>query len=288
MHGLRIETRFAEMMQHGPGLDSIMGLLLNATGGGGWDALTAGSGDSFTIKSFPPGSRAYIISAHAGNSTTKCDFSIRSPRMHDSTRGYRMAYEFNPTLSGADGGPAVLWPWGVKQEVFTTDTLVFETLATANDDVNLIASLYYESLGGIDSRLITPAEVQARAKNLLGNRVSPTAGATNLYGTSEAINADDDRFIADTDYALLGILTDLPTTSIGIRGPDTGNLRAAIPASWNNQMVANYFVNLSNAYNLPLIPVINSNNKSVTFVDACDASSSTSPLICLLWAELQP
>ncbi len=286
MRGLRIETRFAEMVHHGPGLDSIMGLLLNATGGGGWDALTAGSGDSFTIKSFPSGSRAFIISAHAGNSTTKCDFSIRSPRMHDSTRGYRMAYEFNPTLSGADGGPAVLWPWGVKQEVFTTDTLVFETLATANDDVNLVASVYYENLGGIDSRLITPAEVVARTKNLVGIRVSPTAGATNLYGTAEAIDTDDNRLIADTDYALLGLLTDLPTTSIGFKGPDTGNLRIAIPASWNNQMVARYFLELSDAYNMPLVPVINSNNKSVTYVDACDASSSTAPLITLLFAEL--
>jgi hypothetical protein len=147
VRGLRIETRFAELVAHGPALDSIMGLLLNATGGGGWDALTAGSGDSFSIKSFPSGSRAHIVGVHGGNSTTKCDFSIRAPRMHDSPRGYRMAYEFNPTLSGADGNPALLWPLGLKQEVHSTDTLVSETLATANDDVNLVASIYYENLG---------------------------------------------------------------------------------------------------------------------------------------------
>ena len=286
MRGLNIETRFAELVAHGPALDSIMGLLLNATGGGGWDALTAGSGDSFSIKSFPSGSRAFIVSVHGGNSTTKCDFSIRSPRMHDSTRGYRMAYEFNPTLSGADGNPAILWPWGLKQEVFSTDTLVFETLATANDDVNLVASIYYENLGGIDARLITPAEVKARTVNLLGNRVSPTAGATNLYGTAEAINADDDRFIADTDYALVGILTDLPTTSIGIKGPDTGNVRVAAPLHWSSKVLGSYFIDLSEALGLPCVPVVNSNNKSVTFVDTCDAASSTAPLVTLLWAQL--
>jgi hypothetical protein len=284
--GLNMQTSFREIMRHGPALDSIMGLLLNATGGGGWDALTAGSGDSFTIKSFPAGSRAFIIAIHGGNSTTKCDFSIRSPRMHDSTRGYRMAFDFNPTLSGADGDPAILYPRGVKQEVFTTDTLVFETLATANDDVNLIASVYYEQLGGIDARLITSAEVRARGVNMLGNRISPTSGASNTYGTAEAINSDDDRFKANTDYALLGLLTDLPLTTIGIKGPDTGNLRVALPAHWDSNVSVSYFMDLSDKTGLPCIPVINSNNKSVTFADAASSQSALSPLIELIWAEL--
>lgn len=286
MRGLNFTTRFAELVAHGPALDSIMVLGLNVTGGGGWDALTAGSGDSLSIKSFPAGSRAHAIMFHAGNSTTKCDFSIRSPRLHDSTRGYRVGYQFNPTLSGADGNPQVLWPRGLKQELFSTDTLVIETLATANDDVNAVLSIYYENLGGIDSRLITPAEVNARAVNIFGNRVSPTAGASNTYGTAEAINTDDDRFKADTDYALLGFATDLPFTSLGIKGPDTGNVRAAAPGHWDTRLTSRYFVELSELTGLPTIPVINSNNKGVTFVDAVDAVTNVAPLLCLIWAEL--
>jgi len=284
--GLRIETGFHALMAHGPALDSILGLLLNATGGGGWDALTAGSGDSFSIKSFAPGTRAHLIMVHGGNSTTKCDFSIHSPRMHDSTRGYRMAYAFNPTLSGADGNPQILFPRGLRQEMYSTDTLVFETLATANDDVNLVASIYYEQLGGIDGRLITPAEVRARTKNLFGNRVSPTAGASNVYGTAEAVNTDDDRFIADTDYALVGFLTDLPFTSLGIKGIDTGNVRIAAPGHWDPAITSSYFLDLSDAVGLPLVPIMASNNKGVTFVDAVDAVTTVAPLITLLWAEL--
>lgn len=287
MRGLRIETRFAELVAHGPALDSIMTLLTNATGGGGWDALTAGSGDSLSVKSFPAGSRAHLIMVHAGNSTTKCDFSIRSPRMHDSTRGYRVGYDFNPTASGADGNPQILFPVGLMQEMYSTDTLVVETLATANDDVNAVLSIYYENLGGIDSRLITPAEVKARSVNLFGNRVSPTAGASNAYGTAEAINADDDRFKADTDYALLGFASDLPFTSLGIKGPDTGNVRAAAPGHWDSSKTSRYFLDLSEKTGLPLIPVINSNNKGVTFVDAVDAVTNVAPLLCLLWAELR-
>ena len=286
MRGLNLAFRLGELVARGPALDSIMGLLTNATGGGGWDALTPGSGDSLTVKAFPQGSRAHLIMLHAGNSTTKCDFSLRSPRMHDSTRGYRVGYEFNPTASGADGNPQILFPRGVKQEMYSTDTLVIETLATANDDVNVILSIYYEQLGGIDARLITPAEVKARTRNLLGNRVSPTAGATNLYGTAEAINTDDDRFKADTDYALLGFASDLPFTSLGIKGPDTGNVRAAAPGHWDSRVTTRYFLDLSEKTGLPLVPVINSNNKGVTFVDAVDAVTNVAPLLCLLWAEL--
>jgi hypothetical protein len=263
-----------------------MALGTNVTGGGGWDALTAGSGDSLTVKSFDPGSRAYILEAYGGNSTTKCDFSIRSPRLHDSTRGIRLAHQFNPTLSGADGNPQIYLPSIAKQELHSTDTLVVETLATANDDVNFVMVVYYENLGGIDARLISAEEAMARQKNLVGIRVSPTAGASNAYGTAEAINADDDRFKADKDYALLGFATDLPFTSLGLKGPDTGNLRIAAPGHWNTAITSSWFIDLSRRHNLPLVPVINSNNKGVTFVDAVDAVTNVAPLITLIFAEL--
>ena len=269
-----------------PALDSIATGLLNATGGGGWDAMAALSGDSLTVKSMEPGSRAFILEAWGGNSVTKCDFSIRSPRLHDSTRGIRLAHMFNPTLSGSDGNPQLYLPGIAKQELHSTDTLVVETLATANDDLNFIMAVYYEGLGGISSRLITGHDAMARQKNLVGIRVSPTAGASNAYGTAEAIDTDDNRLKADTDYALLGYLTDLPFTSLGIKGPDTGNLRVAGPGHWNEQITSGWFVDLSTRHNIPLVPVINSNNKSVTFCDAVDAVTNVAPLITLLFAEL--
>lgn len=270
----------------GHALDSIAVGATNVTGGGGWDALAALTGDSLAIKSMEPGTSAYILEAWGGNSATKCDFSIRSPRLHDNSRGIRLAHQFNPTLSGADGNPQIYLPGIAKQKLYSTDVLVVETLATANDDVNFVMSIFYEGLGGISARLTTPEDVLSRQKNLVGIRVSPTAGASNAYGTSEAINADDDRFKADTDYALLGFTTDLPFTSLGIRGPDTGNVRCAAPGHWNAAITAGWFVDLSRRHNLPLIPLISSNNKGVTMVDAVDAVTNVAPLITLIFAEL--
>jgi hypothetical protein len=45
-------------------------------------------------------------------------------------------------------------------------------------------------------------------------------------------------------------------------------------------------MDLSDKTGLPCIPVINSNNKSVTFADAASSQSALSPLIELIWAEL--
>jgi hypothetical protein len=260
--------------------------LLNATGGGGWDALAALTGDSLTIPSFREGTGAWILEAWAGNSVTKCQFSIRSPKMHDSTRGIRMAYQFNPTLSGADGDPQLLLPPYIRQPLYRTDTLVIETLATANDDVNLILLEWFEDLEGVAGDFRHWSEIESQIVDMVGILVTPTAGASNAYGTAEALNTDDDRLKADTKYALLGLSTDLPCTSIGIKGPNTGNQRIACPASWDPTVSLGWFVNLSRMYGLPTIPVINSNNKSVTFVDAVSSTTTLAPLVTLIFGEL--
>lgn len=269
----------------GRALTSVLGLKTNITGGA-FEALTPGSGDSFNIFSYPQSSRAWLLEAWAGNSATKCQFSIRSPRMHDNVRGIRMAYMFNPTLSGADGDPQLLLPPYMRQPLYSSDTLTVEVSGTANDDVDLVQLHYYEDLPGVDADLASWEEVSARAVDAVGILVTPTAGATNDYGTSEALNTDDDRLKADTDYALIGITTDVPVTSIGIRGPNTGNLRIACPGHWNERQSGGFFVDISRMYGLALIPVINANNKGNTQIDAVASNGAVAPNVTLQFLEL--
>lgn len=268
-------------------LDDITAFLDNATGGGGWDALAAASGESLSIRWLGDGTRVSLLDCWGGNNATKCDFSIRSPLLHDNTRGMRFAHMFNPTHSGADGNPQLYMAPYWRQEYEPTDTLVVETLATAADDVTFSQLLKYDSPNVQGARLMSAAEVSARTKNLVGIRVSPAPHATtSTYGTSEAINADDDRLKANTDYALLGMLTDLPYTTLGIFGPDTANFTIPIPGHWDEKVSAGFFYEMSHRFMEPLIPVINSNNKGVTFVKAATAGGGGSPLTVLQFAEL--
>lgn len=265
-------------------LQGILAQKQNITGGA-WEALSPGTGDSFTIANFPNTSRAYILDAWSGNGSSKCQFSIRSPRMHDNVRGIRLAHQFNPTLSGADGDPQILLPSVVRQPLYSSDTLVIEVNGTALDEALLTLLVYYEDLPGADAMLYTWEAIEPRIANIVGILNSPTAGAACDYGTSVALNASDDRLKADTYYAVLGAVSDLPCHTVGIRGPDTGNYRCSLPMSWDGQKSSGFFVDMAREHRLPLIPVINANNKGATLVDAADVTN-TAPNVTWILAEL--
>lgn len=268
-------------------LDDITVFADAVTGGGGWDALPAVSGEALTVRWLAPGTTVRLLDAWGGNNAHKCDFSIRSPLLHDNVRGIRFGHQFNPTLSGADGNPQLYLAPYFTQPLDPTDTLIVETLATNGDDVTFSMLLEYDTPAPYGGRFMTAQEVEARGRNLVGIRISPAAAtSTSTYGTAEAINSDDDRLKANTDYALLGLTTDLPFTTLGIFGPDTGNFTIPIPGHWNNATGAGWFFELARRMNRELVPVINSNNKGVTFSKLADAGGGTAPLIDLQFMEL--
>lgn len=255
--------------------------------GGSFEALTAASGESLSIRWLGSNTNVELLEAWGGNNATKCDFSIRSPLMHDNTRGMRFSHMFNPTLSGADGNPQIYMAPYWKQPLEPTDTLIVEASGAASDDVTFTQLLKYESPEVQGARLMTAQEVQSRTKNLVGIRVSPPpAASTSTFGVAEAINTDDDRLKANTDYAWLGVTTDLPFTTVSLFGPDTANFGIPCPGHWNNQTGAGWFYEMARRWNQALIPVINSNNKGVTFTKLADVGGGTAPLLTLQFAEL--
>lgn len=255
--------------------------------GSAFEALTVASGDSLTLRFLDANADIRLLEAWGANNATKCDFSIRSPLLHDNTRGIRFAHMFNPTQSGADGNPQLYMGDYEFQKYRPSDTLVVEALGTASDDVTFTQLVTYEGPGVPQGSFMGWQELQSKIVNLLGNRVSPAAAAsTSTYGTAEAISTDDDRFKANTFYALLGLTTDLPFTTLTVKGPETVNLRVPIPGVQIERLGANWFAELSRRFNKAMIPVFNANNKSNIFVEVADAGGGTAPLICLKWAEL--
>ncbi len=269
----------------GQALIGTLALKQNITGGA-FEALAAGTGDSLAIPNFSPGSRAWILEVWAGNSAHAGEFDIRSPDFHDNTRGIRMAAMFNPTLSGADGDPQMLFPNYLRQPLYASDVLTVEVNATAADNVDLGFLSYFEDLPGAQQRLVSWAEVESRLVDYVGIRVSVTAGATGDWGTGRALNADDDRLKANTDYAVLGITTQLPCCAIGFTAPETSGRRIALPGHWNQQIGGGWFADLSQKYGLPLIPVVNSNNKGNVLFNAADPGGAIATAATVLLAEL--
>jgi hypothetical protein len=173
--------------------------------------------------------------------------------------------------------------------MYPQDTMIVELAgsAVAGDVESVVQMVYYADLPGQAGRFITHDQLNQRMKNVIGNRVAITLGTTLGYNGGRAINADVDQLHANVDYAVLGITSDINTAALCLRGPDTGNLRVAVPGAislW--QLMDRWFVKLSDEYKLPLIPVINSANKGATLIDAVNNENGGTANVTVFLAEL--
>lgn len=255
----------------------------NALAGGGFEALAAGAGDALAVPNFAPGSKAWLIEAWGTDTVSVADFGIRSPSFHDNTRGIRLADNLKP----AAGDPNLLLPYLVRQPLYASDVLIAEVSATAADKAALDFLTYFENLPGADQRLATWAEIDARAIDMVGVFVGPTAGAAGDWGAVRALNADDDRLIANTDYAILGAVSQLRCGAIALTAPETSGRKITMPLHPIESISAGWFVDLSQKYGLPLIPIINSNNRGNITLQAADPNGATVPHPTLILMELR-
>lgn len=254
--------------------------------GGAFEALAAVSGDSLSIIAFPDGSKAYVEEVISGNSTTKMEVAIYSPRFGDNQYGLRMQHMFNPTLSGADGDPNLLLPREIDVPVYSTDTLNVQVNGTAAANANVTLQLYYENIQGAGQRLASWEMIQQGIVRYLAVECTVTPGATGSPGTAVAINANDDRMQADQDYAVLGYTVDNAVTCLRLYGPDTGFYKIPLPGHWDERHTSDWFIQAGKWRTRPHIPIINANNKATTFLDGISSANVGAIKCSLFLAQL--
>jgi len=245
-------------------------------------ATTIASGDSFQVKNASLTSKVWLLEVWAHNLVAGM-LRIRSPKLHDNVDAIR-ARVLVATLDP-------LLPFPAPQPLYPQDVLIHELAGSAvgGQIESIVTLLYYEDLPGQQQRLITSDQMRARKKQIHGVRLAITLGTTVGYNGARAINADVDQLHANTDYAVLGITSDINTAALCVRGPDTGNLRVSVPgatALW--QLTARWFEKLSDEFKMPLIPVINSANKAATLVDAVNNQAGGTCNATIWLAELNP
>lgn len=250
--------------------------------GGAFEALAAGAGDALAVPNFTPGTRAWLLEAWGANSAHVYDVDLRSPSFHDNTRGIRLAGNVKPAVGDAE----ILTPRKIRQPLYASDVMIAEVNATAADNQAFDFLAYFEDLPGADQRLASWAEIDARAVDMVGIFVNPTAGAAGDWGVARAINADDDRLIANTDYALLGAVAQTRCAGLAIVAPETSGRKITMPLLPDSNETAGFFADISDKYGLPLIPIINSNNKGNITLQAADPNGATVPHVTLLLMEL--
>ncbi len=262
--------------------------------GSAFEALAACTGDSLSIIDFPDNSAAYVEEVISGNSAHKMEVAVYSPRFGDNQYGLRLQHQFNPTNSGADGDPQLILAREVDIPVYSTDTLNVYVNGTASDNANVTLQLYYENIQGAGQRLATWEAIRpmvqradAAFARTLGIEVTVTPGTTGNYGTSVALNANDDRLQADYDYAVLGYVCDQAATCFFLRGPDTGYYRIPMPGHWDARHTGGWFIDADKQHpGKAHIPILNSNNRATTFLDGVSSANPGATKVSLLVAQL--
>lgn len=266
----------------GRALEVVAGFVTNP--GATLTTLTASTGQSLTIRGTDTNKPTWLLSAWAFNATAG-EFRITSPRLHDQVQGIRNRVTAAGTFPLVCGHTNL----GIAQRLFAQDNVTAQ-LSGGGAELDCAALLVgYDDLAGVAGRFIDVATLKKNVVNLVTVEVTVTAVATGNFGGAVAINSSFDNLIANTDYAILGGMTDTRGCAVGISGVDLGNLRVGFPAEPTlRDETMNWFVQLSTAFQAPYIPVINSANKVATTIDVQTNGAGGTFVINLQLAQLAP
>jgi hypothetical protein len=249
-------------------------------------AVTVNAGNSLQIRSAPFDKKVFLVSAWAYLDTSAGVTRIRSPRLHDFVQGIRLRQVTQYTDDSFLGVSVMGW----LQRLIPQDVLTVEQSGSAANIDTAHLLIQYDDLPGVAGRFIDNDLLNAAGVNRIGQEVSvTTTAASGQYTGQVSINATNDNFKANTDYALLGATCDTRVGTIRIQGVDTGNLGIGIPGEPTQRHVyANYFQRLSAALKKPMIPVFNSANKSAILVDCTGHTAAITTVLTFHMVELLP
>lgn len=259
----------------GLAIDTISGHVANPSGT--ITAVTMATGDSATVRNFALTDSAFIA-AVIRDGATAGSVQVRSPLLHDNTRGIQFETSEAPA--------AFLMPRQVGQPIRPNDTLVISASGGSAETEIVGLVNWYSNMAGAAARLHSWGDISGLIKNIKPVEVSVTASGTIGTWVDTALNATEDLMHADSDYAVLGYLADTDLSIIAVKGQETGNLRVGGPGPVSTLDISDYFVSMSAKHGLPMIPVINANNRASIYVSVIDNVASTTSNVQLILAEL--
>lgn len=242
------------------------------------------TGQSGVIRGTDATKAAWLLSLGSFNATAG-ELRVFSPRLHDQVQGIRnrvTAAFSGPLVPGHTNG-------GFAQRLYSQDNLTVQVSGGGAELDTPYLLIGYDDLAGVAGRFIDQATLKKNGINIVTVEVTVTGVATGIFGGAVAINSTFDTLIANTDYALLGGITDTRCAAVGITGVDFGNLRVGFPGEPSiRDETQNFFQQLSLAYNAPYIPVFNSANKSQTNVDVLTNGAGGTFIVNLELVQLAP
>jgi len=260
----------------GAGYETIAGHATGQTGLTTFAAATVATGDSLVVRNFPAANPAYLQAILFQDAETGV-VRLRSPLLHDNVKGIHLTLAESPSQWG--------FPCPGVQTLKPQDSLVLEQAGIGTDVSQFGISIYYTNLPGSSARLHHYGDFKGMIKSIVTVTVLAVSTGSPTAWTDTALNVTDNLLHANTDYAVLGMFSNVATGIIAIKGIDTGNLRMGMGGGVNTYESSEYFVKMSERSGLPCIPVFNAANAPSTYVSAISVASVAADNVTLVLAE---
>jgi len=266
----------------GRALECIAGFATNP--GATLTPITVATGQSATIRGTDAGKGTWLLNTWAFNATAG-EERITSPRLHDQVQGIRNR------VTAAQAVPLISGPINdaFAQRLYAQDNLTISLSGGAGELDCAALLIAYDDLAGVSGRFIDQPTLIKNGLNLVTAEVTVTAVVTGQWGGGVAINSSFDNLIANTDYAIIGGMTDTRGCAVGVTGVDFGNLRVGFPCEPSiRNLTQNWFEQLSVAYSTSFMPVFNSANKTQTIIDVETNGAGGTYIVNLQLVQLLP
>ncbi len=238
---------------------------------------TVNAGDSATIRAFQPSGQAYI-DFMVRQGASEGFIELRSPRLADNVRGLHLITTETPAV--------LLLPQEVGQPVYPADALTV-TISGGGAEVDCGAfGVYYTDLGGSNAVVHNWSELRPSVVNLKPMEVDFTSTVGGVW-LDTVITTTENLLKANLWYAVLGYISDVALTAVGLKGPETGNYRLCGPGPTTTFRTDEYFIWMGERHGRPYIPCFNANNRGNLFVSAM-AVAAAATKVTLILAELAP
>lgn len=259
-----------------PAIDTIAGSITGVQAA--LTAVTMAPNNSNVVRNFAPTDYAELLEAGYQAATTG-SLQVKSVLMHDDTRGIQLTPTESPLKRGL--------PRQGRQRLKPQDSLAISLSGGAAAEVDVVTlSIFYSNLPGATARLKMWGDIAGLIANIKPVEVDFAQPAAGGQWSDTIITATESLLKANTDYAVLGYITNQACAAVGLYGSDTGNLRVTGPGSTDSLATSEYFVQLSNDTGLPTIPVINAANANNTFVSVVQGTALTAGKLQLILAQL--
>ena len=262
----------------GKALDLLGGYVIAP--GGVATPLVMSAGDTLVVRNASDASKNKILTAWSRVQAVGI-LRIMSPVMHDRINNFRASVMI------ADEDPLI--PLGAGQPLYKGDTLDVDLNTASGAGIKELVCLlnYYEDAIGYDQHLAKWSDIKDKIRNIITMRSVVVAAGVVGWSGAMAINATEDRFKADKDYAILGYMTNVPCCAVRYRGPDLSNLGVGgHGCNARRYATVDWFKTLSEKFDLPLIPIIDSDNKTATFIEVLQDQANAAVTVDTIYAEL--